>query len=85
MIVTICGSSKFKDEIMKAAHDFTLQGHLVFMPCVFEHSDDEELTREDKVRLDNTHREKITMSDAIFVINKDGYIGESTYSEIDWA
>ena len=85
MIVTICGSSKFKDEIMKAAHDFTLQGHLVFMPCVFEHSDDEELTREDKVRLDNTHREKITMSDAIFVINKDGYIGESTFGEIDWA
>ena len=85
MIVTICGSSKFKDEIMKAAHDFTLQGHLVFMPCVFEHTDDEELTREDKVRLDNTHREKITMSDAIFVINKDGYIGESTFGEIDWA
>lgn len=25
------------------------------------------------------------MSDAIFVVNVDGYIGESTYSEIDWA
>jgi len=25
------------------------------------------------------------MSDAIFVVNKDGYIGESTYGEIDWA
>ena len=85
MIVTICGSSKFKDEIMKAAHDFTMQGHIVLMPCVFEHSDEEELTREDKVRLDNLHREKINMSDAIFVVNKDQYIGESTFGEIDWA
>ena len=25
------------------------------------------------------------MSDAIFVVNVDGYIGESTYGEIDWA
>jgi len=40
---------------------------------------------EEKIRLDNLHKEKINMSDAIFVINKDGYIGESTYSEIDWA
>jgi len=25
------------------------------------------------------------MSDAIFVVNVNGYIGESTYGEIDWA
>ena len=25
------------------------------------------------------------MSDAIFVVNVDNYIGESTYGEIDWA
>jgi hypothetical protein len=43
------------------------------------------LSQEDKIRLDNLHKEKINMSDAIYVINKDGYIGESTYSEIDWA
>ena len=85
MIVTICGSSKFKDEIMKMARDFTLQGHIVLMPCVFEHADNEELTPEDKMRLDNLHREKINMSDAIFVVNKDQYIGESTFGEIDWA
>ena len=38
-----------------------------------------------KIRLDNLHKEKINMSDAIFVVNVDGYIGESTYGEIDWA
>ena len=85
MVITICGSSKFKDEILKAAHDFTMQGHIVLAPAVFHHADEEELTPEDKVRLDNLHREKINMSDAIFVINKDQYIGESTFGEIDWA
>lgn len=85
MIITICGSSKFKNEIFETARSLTLQGHIVLMPCVFEHTDNEELSREDKIRLDNLHKEKINMSDAIFVINKDQYIGESTFGEIDWA
>ena len=85
MVITICGSSRFKNEIMAMAHDLTLQGHIVLMPCVFHHADNEELTTEDKIRLDNLHKEKIMMSDAIFVVNVDNYIGESTYGEIDWA
>ena len=85
MTVTICGSSRFKNEIMAVAHDLTLQWHIVLMPCVFHHADNEELTVEDKIRLDNLHREKIMMSDAIFVVNVDNYIGESTFGEIDWA
>ena len=85
MVVTICGSSKFKTEILEAARNLTLQGHIVLAPAVFEHEDDIELTPEDKIRLDNIHREKINMSDAIFVVNKDQYIGESTFGEIDWA
>ena len=85
MIITICGSSRFKDEIFKIAHDLTLQNHIVLTPCVFHHADEEELTSEEKIRLDNLHKEKINMSDAIFVVNVNNYIGESTYSEIDWA
>ncbi len=85
MVITICGSTRFKDEINKVAHDLTLQNHIVLMPCIFHHADKEELTTEEKIRLDNLHKEKINMSDAIFVVNVDGYIGESTYGEIDWA
>ena len=85
MIITICGSTRFKDEISKVAHDLTLQNHIVLAPCIFHHADNEELTTEEKIRLDNLHKEKINMSDAIFVVNVDGYIGESTYGEIDWA
>lgn len=85
MVITICGSTRFKDEILDAARNLTLDDHIVLMPNLFEHADNEELTQEQKIRLDNLHKMKINMSDAIFVVNKDGYIGESTYGEIDWA
>ena len=85
MIVTICGSTRFKKEIEAVAHDLTLQNHIVLAPHVFHHMEDEEMPMELKIRLDNLHKEKISMSDAIFVVNVNGYIGESTYGEIDWA
>lgn len=85
MVITICGSSNFKNEIMDVAHDLTLQGHIVLPPCVFHHVENDNLSTEDLIRLDNLHREKINMSDAIFVVNINGYIGESTYAQIDWA
>ena len=85
MVITICGSTKFKDEILDSAKKLTLDDHIVLMPTIFEHADNEELTTEQKIRLDNLHKMKINMSDAIFVVNVDGYIGESTFGEIDWA
>ena len=85
MIITICGSTRFKDQILASARSLTLDNHIVLAPFIFHHADDEELTQEAKIRLDNLHKEKINMSDAIFVVNVDGYIGESTYGEIDWA
>ena len=85
MIVTLCGSTRFKDDFLAVQRDLTLQGHIVLSVGLFAHADGEELTLEDKIRLDNLHKEKINMSDAIFVINRNGYIGESTFGEIDWA
>ena len=43
------------------------------------------ITPEIKVMLDDLHKRKIDMSDEIYVINKNGYIGESTKSEIGYA
>ena len=85
MIITLCGSTRFKKEIMDTARALTLEGHIVLAPFVFHHAEDEEMSTETKIRLDNLHKEKINMSDAIFVVNVNGYIGESTYGEIDWA
>lgn len=85
MIVTLCGSTKFKKEFEEVAKKLALEGHTVLSVNMFAHADNIELTTEQKLCLDNAHKQKIMLSDAIFVINKDQYIGESTYSEIDWA
>lgn len=84
MVITIVGSTRFKDKMLEVAEGLALDGHLVFMPTVFRH-DDPALTAEIRLRLENQHREMINKSDAIFVVNVDKYIGEATYSMIDWA
>lgn len=87
-VITLCGSTKFKDEFMKAQRDLTLQGNVVISVGMFGHADGEYqtvLTEEVKIMLDDMHKRKIDMAEEIFVINKNGYIGSSTRSEIDYA
>lgn len=83
-VITLCGSTRFKDYFFEAARDLTLQGWIVLMPGVFGHSGDK-ITDEQKQKLDELHLEKIRLSNAIFVLNIGGYIGESTQREIDFA
>lgn len=92
-IVTLCGSTRFKNEFMDAQKELTLKGCIVISVGLFGHAGDEEVwesmdegTRtETKMMLDSMHKEKIRMADEIFVINPNGYIGESTWSEICYA
>lgn len=84
-VITLCGSTRFKDTFMKAAQDLTLDGHIVLMPNVFHHIDMPELTAEQKDMLDTLHKKKIDMSDCIVIIDDeiDGqpYLGRSTRNE----
>ena len=73
------------EDFLNVARDYTLKGWIVLMPGVFAHSDGTTLTDEQKSQLDELHKRKINMSNAVFVINKDGYIGSSTESEIYYA
>lgn len=84
MIITICGSTRFKEDIEQVRKQLTLSGHIVLGPEIYGHSGDI-ITDNQKRNLDILHKEKIHMSDSIYVVNKDGYIGESTRSEIEWA
>lgn len=85
-VITLCGSTKFKDEFLKQQKRLTLEGNIVISVGLFGHSGDGEVwTGNTKEMLDKIHLAKIDMSDGIFVINKDGYIGESTKREIAYA
>ena len=85
-IITLCGSTKFKDEFIAEQKRLTLEGNIVISVGLFGHSGDKEVwTKVTKVMLDDMHKRKIDLADEIFVINVGGYIGSSTRSEIDYA
>ena len=82
-VVTLCGSTKFKDEFLAMQKELTLDGYIVISVGLFGHSGDD--LRGSKEMLDDMHKRKIDMADEIFVINKNGYVGSSTKSEIEYA
>ena len=85
-VVTLCGSTKFKDEFLRVQKELTLKGNIVISVGLFGHSGDDEVwTEGTKEMLDDMHKAKIDMADEIFVINVGGYIGSSTRSEIAYA
>ena len=85
-IITLCGSTRFKDEFIEQQKRLTLEGNIVISVGLFGHSgDDEALWEKTKLMLDDMHKRKIDLADEIFVINRGGYIGSSTGSEIDYA
>ena len=85
-VITLCGSTKFKEEFLAEQKRLTLEGNIVISVGLFGHSGDNEVwTEGTKAMLDDMHKRKIDMADEIFVINVGGYIGESTRSEIEYA
>lgn len=92
-VVTLCGSTRFKEAFMEAQKRLTLEGKIVISVGLFGHCGDNEVWEnmdegtltKTKMMLDDMHKRKIDMADEIFVINVGGYIGESTKSEIAYA
>ena len=92
-VITLCGSTRFKDEFMNAQKRLTLEGNIVISVGLFGHSGDQEVWEnmdegtltKTKEMLDDMHKRKIDMADSIYVINVGGYIGDSKRSEIEYA
>lgn len=92
-VVTLCGSTRFKEQFMEAQKRLTLEDNIVISVGFFGHSGDQEVWEnmdegtltKTKEMLDDMHKRKIDMADEIFVINVNGYIGDSTCSEIEYA
>lgn len=87
-IICLCGSTRFKSEFERLTREFTLQGFLVLSVVFYVHDQsDPDYARitQKKGMLDQIHLQKIRMSNGIYVINKGGYIGESTRREIEYA
>jgi hypothetical protein len=84
MRITLCGSTRFKTLFQRVEAELSKLGHVVYSCALWGHTGDE-LSAEDKLMLDAVHMAKIANSDCIFVINQEGYVGESTLREIFFA
>lgn len=92
MRITLCGSTRFEPLFHEWNHKLACAGHTVYSLSLFGREakdagkDDKKIvTEEQKITLDLVHLDKIMNSDAIVVINPDGYVGFSTSREIQWA
>lgn len=87
-IITLCGSTRFYKLFDEINYRLTLKGFMVLSIGCHSKSDyclGLNEIQSAKMELDILHKDKIRMSESIFVIDKDSYIGESTRSEIDFA
>ncbi len=84
-IVTVSGSTRFAEETREVIAHLEMLGVAVFSVGSFMHAEGLKFSESTKRRLDELHLAKISMSDAVFVVNVGGYIGESTRREIAFA
>jgi len=81
-VVTICGSLKFEEDMIKIAGELETKENTCVLQCIYGLKN---LTDDEKKKLAELHYKKIDISDAIYVVNIGGYIGESTKLEIEYA
>jgi len=87
-IITLCGSTKFKEQFEEVQKELTLADYIVLTVGCYYHTfpkELEEIVEKHKEQLDRLHKEKIALAEAIVVIDVDGYVGKSTDSEIRYA
>lgn len=83
-VVTICGSMRFEDQMKRIAFELETKKEMCVIQCVYD-VDNKMLSEKDIESLNNTHMKKIEISDAIYVVDIDGYVGEQVQKEIEYA
>lgn len=82
--VTICGSMKFKNEMMKIAFWLEIDHHFNVLQCVYN-TENRSISESEIKDLEAAHFKKIEISDAIYVLDINGYIGQQVTKEIEYA
>lgn len=85
-VITMLGSSKFKDDFIRESKRLTYEGNLV-IPLILYWEEDGQKASIPEIRadLDSICRQKVRLCDEVFVVNKDGYIGSSTRKSVEYA
>ena len=83
-VVTLCGSMRLQNEMMEIAEKLAREGECVLTP-VYMVMKDCEISEEEVKRLKLEQFKRIELANEVFVVNVDGYVGESTMAEIEFA
>lgn len=84
-VVAICGSMRFHLKMFEEQIRMAKEGVIALLPVIEAENNEPSLTPKEKELYSKIHFQKIDMSDEIFVINVNGYIGYSTGLEIKYA
>lgn len=84
-VICLCGSTRFKPYFEEVNRILSLDGAVVLSVGHYPQSDDAPITQAQKIALDELHKDKILLSDLVFIINPGGYIGQSTFNEIEFS
>lgn len=79
---TICGSMRFRNEMKDIAYQLETQNGFNILQCIYCSG---EPTEKELQNLEAAHYRKIDLSDGIYVVNINGYIGSSVQKEIEYA
>lgn len=82
--LTICGSMRYCEEMKKISFLLEAEHGFNILQCVYP-PDGSIVTDSEKQMLADAHFKKIDLSDGIYVVNIDQYIGDSVKNEIAYA
>ena len=82
--ITICGSMKFAEQMKYIAWKLEIEQEVNVLQCVYNERN-ESITDDMLKRLTSAHYKKIDLSDAVYIVDIDGYIGTSVEQEISYA
>lgn len=83
-IIVVCGSVRFRDEMLKFREEQHENGNWVLLPENME-LDVQKIDMRVKEKMDSLHKAKIDHSDSVMIWNRNGYIGESTKRELEYS
>ncbi len=84
-IVCMCGSTRFKQTWIRENTRLTEEGYIVLSVGLWGHHERKYPDIETKKFLDELHKRKIDLCDWVWILDVNGYIGESTKDEIEYA
>ena len=82
--LTLCASMRFTQEMQALALTLEINHGFNVLQCTYNPKEIA-ISETEKQAIVDAHIKKIDLSDAIYVVDIDGYIGQSVKEEIDYA